>query len=110
MLARVDVIVPNVACGCTFEFPQPVAGLPNSTLVRGIEHFRPELKLMPFVDAEFFDRRNIEVHLLWSRQVVARAVAEQRDNGVGENREWERLREPPPRKRILLARVPAPGP
>src|SRR5260370_41739761 len=31
MLALVEVIVPKVACGSAFEFPQPVAGFPNST-------------------------------------------------------------------------------
>ena len=31
MLALVVVIVPKVACGSRFEFPQPVAGLPCST-------------------------------------------------------------------------------
>jgi hypothetical protein len=31
MLALLEVIVPKVACANTFEFPQPVAGLPTST-------------------------------------------------------------------------------
>src|SRR6266567_190546 len=44
---------------------------------------------MPLSEAEVFNRRDVEVHLLWSDQVVAPAITEQRHNGVGESRRIE---------------------
>src|SRR5258708_609198 len=58
-------------------------------MIRGVEHLRPELKRMPLSDAKVLDRRDVEVHLFWSNQVVAPAIAEQRHNGVGEGRRIE---------------------
>ena len=44
---------------------------------------------MPLSDAEILDRRDVEVHLLWSNQVVARAVAVLSGSRVAKRREIE---------------------
>src|ERR1700688_2548025 len=82
MLALVEVIVPNVACGSTLEFPQPV-GVAQLDVIGGVKHFHAELECWFLGDAEILNRREIEVHLVWANQVVARAVSELRHHRVG---------------------------
>jgi len=85
MLALVEVIVPKVADGNTLEVPQPVAGLPN--MIGSVKHFHAELECLFLGDAKVLDCREIEVHLRWTNQIVARAGSEQRHYRVGK-RGW----------------------
>ncbi len=78
MLARVEVIWPNVDGGATFELPQPTIRVAQLHMIGSVEHFHAELERLFLGDPEILDRREIEVHLFRANQIVARAGSEQR--------------------------------
>ena len=84
MLALVEVMAPNVACGSPFEFPQPVAVSPSSARLGASNISVRKWSVCVTARREIVSSREVEIYPPLANQVIARAVSELRHNRVGE--------------------------